>query len=263
MVPKYKVSASSNTITLGRPDLKPQISSNYDIFLSFYTNKLGLLTVGYFKKDIEDLIFEREGHKILDAEAEGYPNEWQGSILDQAENSPFLTDVNGYEVEWQTRSWWLPKPFDGFIFNINYSKIYSHTTYPRSFVFQEQISTFPFIVTSAVDTFRTGPMPFQADDIANLSVGYEKGSFSGRVSVLFQGKTLSNVGVRKEIDGFTDDITRVDLSLSYKMNEKISIFLNCNNITNEPDKSYRYQSLFPTDIEYYGLSANTGFSIKY
>ena len=106
-------------------------------------------------------------------------------------------------------------------------------------------------------------MPFQANDIANLSLGYEKGSFSGRVSVLFQGKTLSNIGVRKEIDGFTDDLTRIDLSLNYKMNEKVSIFLNCSNITNEPDKSYRYQSLFPTDIEYYGFSANTGFSIKY
>jgi len=263
MVPKYKVSASSNTITLGRPDLKPQISSNYDIFLSFYTNKVGLFTLGYFKKDIEDLIYEREGHKILDAEAEGYPSQWQGSVLDQAENSPFLTDVNGYEVEWQTRSWWLPKPFDGFILNVNYSKIYSHTTYPRSFVYQEVISIPPFLKTSAIDTFRTGSMPFQANDIANLSLGYEKGSFSGRVSVLFQGKTLSNIGVRKEIDGFTDDLTRIDLSLNYKMNEKVSIFLNCSNITNEPDKSYRYQSLFPTDIEYYGFSANTGFSIKY
>ena len=263
MVPKYKVSASSNTITLGRPDLKPQISSNYDIFLSFYTNKLGLFTLGYFKKDIEDLIYEREGHKILDAEAEGYPIQWQGSILDQAENSPFLTDVSGYEVEWQTRSWWLPEPFDGFIFNFNYSKIYSHTTYPRSFVFQEVISTFPFLKTTAIDTFRTGPMPFQADDIANLSLGYERGSFSGRVSVLFQGKTLSNIGVRKEIDGFTDDLTRIDLSLNYRIKEKISVFFNCNNITNQPDKSYRYQSLFPTDIEYYGLSANAGVSLKY
>ena len=125
------------------------------------------------------------------------------------------------------------------------------------------ISTFPFLKTTAIDTFRTGPMPFQADDIANLSLGYERGSFSGRVSVLFQGKTLSNIGVRKEIDGFTDDLTRIDLSLNYRIKEKISVFFNCNNITNQPDKSYRYQSLFPTDIEYYGLSANAGVSLKY
>tara|TARA_B100001115_G_C15843350_1_gene423619 strand:+ start:681 stop:3566 length:2886 start_codon:yes stop_codon:yes gene_type:complete len=262
MVPKYKVSASSNTITLGRPDLKPQISDNYDIFLSFYGNKLGLLTFGYFKKNIKDLIFERAGHKIIDAEAEGYPQEWQGSILDQAENSPFKTDVNGYEVEWQTRSWWLPKPLDGFILNFNYSKIYSKTTYPRSFVVNNQIPTFPFIEISVIDTFRTGPMPFQSDDIANLSIGYEREKFSSRVSVIYQGKTLSNIGVRKEIDGFTDDLTRIDFTLNYKINDKISFFINCSNITNQPDKSYRYESLFPTDIEYYGLTANTGFSIK-
>ena len=262
MVPKYKVNASANTITIGRPDLKPQISSNYDIFLSLYGNRLGLLTFGFFNKDIKDLVFERVGHKILDAEAEGYPDEWQGSILDQAENSPFITNVDGYEIELQTRSWWFPKPLDGFILNINYSKIYSKTTYPRSFVVNKQIPTFPFIEVSVIDTFRTGPMPFQADDIANISLGYERGKFSTRFSIMFQGRTLSNVGVRKEIDGFTDDLTRVDISLNYKINSKISLFINCNNITNQPDKSYRYESLFPTDIEYYGWTANTGFTLK-
>ena len=174
------------------------------------------------------------------------------NILDQAENSPFLTNVNGFEVEWQTRSWWLPDPFDGFILNLNYSKIYSETTYPRSFVVNEQISTFPFIIVSVIDTFRTGPMPFQADDIANLSLGYEKKSLSARVSFVFQGRTLSNVGVRKEIDGFTDDLARIDLSLNYKLNPDLSLFINCNNATNQPDQSYRFESSFPTDIEYYG-----------
>ena len=262
MIPKYKVSASSNTITLGRPDLKPQLSTNYDLFLSFYGRKIGLFTLGYFKKDITDLIFERAGHKILDAEEEGYPAEWQGSILDQAENSPFQTNVDGFEIEWQTRSWWLPSPFDGFVLNMNYSKIFSETTYPRSFVVNEQISTFPFIIVSVIDTFRTGAMPFQADDIANISLGYEKKSFSARASIVFQGRTLSNVGIRKEIDGFTDDLTRVDLSLNYKLSPSLSLFINCNNITNQPDRSYRFESAFPTDIEYYGWAANMGFNLK-
>ena len=262
MIPKYKVSASSNTITLGRPDLNPQIAENYDAFLSFYGTKLGLFTFGYYNKEIKDLIFERAGHKILNAEEEGYPQEWQGSILDQAENSPYTTNVNGFEVEWQTRSWWLPKPFDGFILNFNYSKIFSNTTYPRSFVVNEQISTFPFIVVSVIDTFRTGAMPFQSEDIANLSVGYEKGPFSARVSILYQGRTLSNVGVRKELDGFTDDLTRIDYSFNYKINKKLGMFLNINNVTNQPDKSFRFESSFPTDIEYYGWTANTGFSLS-
>ena len=89
MIPKYKVSASSNTITLGRPDLKPQLSTNYDLFLSFYGRKIGLFTLGYFKKDITDLVFERAGHKILDAEEEGYPAEWQGVNFRSSREQPF------------------------------------------------------------------------------------------------------------------------------------------------------------------------------
>ena len=145
---------------------------------------------------------------------------------------------------------------------MNYSKIFSETTYPRSFVVNEQISTFPFIIVSVIDTFRTGAMPFQADDIANISLGYEKKSFSARASVVFQGRTLSNVGIRKEVDGFTDDLTRVDLSLNYKLSSRLSLFINCNNITNQPDRSYRFESAFPTDIEYYGWAANMGFNLK-
>ena len=117
-------------------------------------------------------------------------------------------------------------------------------------------------MVSVIDTFRTGAMPFQSEDIANLSIGYEKGPFSARVSILYQGRTLSNVGVRKELDGFTDDLTRIDYSFNYKINKKLGMFLNINNVTNQHDTSFRFESSFPTDIEYYGWTANTGFSLS-
>ncbi len=262
MLPKKKVHGTAQTVEFGRPDLQPQISENYDIFLSFYSNTIGLLTIGGFYKEIDDLIFERQGHKIVDAEEEGFTPDLQGLTLDRPENNPFMTKVRGWEVEWQTNFNWLPSPFDGIVLNANYSHIWSETRFPRSLVLSERIPVFPFVKTTVIDTFRFGDMPDQADDIANIAIGYDKGPFSARLSMLYQGKTLSSVGERPELDGFTADLLRLDLSVKYRLTRHIGLFFNWNNITDEPDESFQQTgNRFPTDREFYGWT--TDFGIGY
>lgn len=258
MMPKKRVDGSGKTVTFGHPFLQPQVSTNYDAFLSFYGNRIGLFTVGGFYKEIENLIFSRDGHKILNAVQEGYPSELQGYTVNKPENNAFLTKVKGWEVEWQTNFTWLPSPLDGIVLNANYTHIWSETHFPRSLVLQERIPVFPFIITSVVDTFRVGSMPDQADDIANVAIGYDKGPFSARLSMLYQGKTLTRVGERPELDGFTDDLLRMDLSVRYRLTRQIGIFFNWNNILNEPDQSFQQTSRYPTDIEYYGWTTDLG-----
>ncbi|UCH61913.1 MAG: TonB-dependent receptor [Fidelibacterota bacterium] len=263
MLPNKKVRGEAMVVEYGRPDLQPQISTNYDVFLSFYSNRIGLLTIGGFYKEIDSLIFEREGHKILDWEKEGFPKELQGYWLDRPENSPFKTEVIGYEVEWQTNFHWLPSPFDGLVLNVNYAHVRSETRFPRSFVQTEPIPMFPFIKTAVVDSFRVGDMPDQADDIANLAIGYDKGPFSARLSMLYQGSTLSSVAERPEMDGFTADLVRWDLSVKYRLTDHIGLFYNLNNFTNRPDESFRYKTRYPTRREYYGWTTDLGIGFTF
>jgi len=262
MMPKKKVHGTERLVEFGRPDLQPQISTNYDIFLSFYSNTIGLLTLGGFYKKIDDLIFNRQGHKILNAEKEGFTPDLQGFTLDRPENNPFLTKVRGFEVEWQTRFHWLPWPFDGIVLNANYSHIWSKTNFPRSFVKSEKIPVFPFLKTTVIDTFRTSDMPDQSDDIANVAIGYDKGPFSARFSFLYQGRTLAIVGERPELDGFTADILRMDLSIKYRLTKYLDLFFNWNNITDEPDESYQSQTKFLTASEYYSWTMDLGLGLK-
>lgn len=137
MLPKRKVHGSEFRVEFGRPDLKPQISTNYDAFLSFYGNRVGLFTIGGFYKKVDDLIFKREGHLILNPDAEGLPSNLKGMTLDRPENSPFKTEIKGFEIEWQTNFHWLPRPFDGLVLNANFAHIWSKTRFPRSFVRSE------------------------------------------------------------------------------------------------------------------------------
>lgn len=263
VLPAKKIRASTLSVDYGNPGLSSQLSTNYDAYLSFYGNTIGLLTLGGFYKKIDRLIYLRSGHVILDPAKEGVEPELRGYSITRPENNPFTTELYGFECEWQTNFKWLPKPFDGIVISANFSHIWSETKFPRSFVRQTRISAPPYILTTVVDTFRTGNMPDQASDIANLSLGYDLGKFSGRVSMLLQGKTLTFVGVREELDGFTDTYARWDLSLKYRLFDNISLYANVNNLTDAPDQSFMQTARYATSREYYGWTADLGVTLDF
>jgi outer membrane receptor protein involved in Fe transport len=128
---------------------------------------------------------------------------------------------------------------------------------------QERISVFPFLKTTVIDTVRVGPMPDLASDIANFSIGYDLGPFSGRISMLLQGETLSYVGVREELDGFTDTYVRWDMTLTYDITKNIEIYSNVNNLTNRPDESFMQTARYPTSREFYGWTGDVGIAVKF
>ena len=70
---------------------------------------------------------------------------------------------------------------------------------------------------------RLGPAPGQSDHIANASVGYERGGFSGRVSVTYQSSYLESVTRTELRDAYTDDFTRWDISVRQRVGGSFAI----------------------------------------
>jgi hypothetical protein len=93
-----------------------------------------------------------------------------------------------------------------------------------------------------VDTFYVNRMLHQADDIANVSVGYDLKGFSARASFRFQGNVISRIGTRPEENEFTNNIYAFDFvvkqSIPFKFGE-FEVFLNAINFTNVPRGRYR------------------------
>jgi len=73
---------------------------------------------------------------------------------------------------------------------------------------------------------------------------------------------LSTVGTREELDGYSDDFFRWDLAFQQKIFSNFMIFLNFNNISNIPDRSFLGIKDFPTDEEYYGWTMDIGIRYK-
>ncbi len=146
---------------------------------------------------------------------------------------------------------------------MNYSHIWSETRFPRSFIIQERIPVFPFFKTTVNDTFRVSDLPDQADDIAHVAFGYDRGPFSTRLAMLYQCKSLASFGERSELDVFTDDLICWDLSVRYNLTRHISLFFNWNNFTNEPDKLFQQETAYIKSREFYGWTIDSGISYTF
>jgi TonB-dependent receptor len=253
LVPHRNFTNEGTTIVQGNPDLRPVTSWNYDAFFSFYSH-LGLFTFGLFKKEVHDVDYIRT-RRVSEEEDYGNVN-----TIIQPENIKRISDVYGFEIELQTNLRSLPSPFDGIVLYANYSYISSKTFYPFLSV---TTGPFPFFFPTLIDTLREAPMIGQADHIANFSVGYEKGRFSGRLSMNYQGAILRHVNLREELDQYDDVFIRWDIAIQQQVYEGIYVFLNLNNISDRPESRFLWQEIYSTSQEFFGWTGDLGIRYKF
>ncbi|NRB53935.1 MAG: TonB-dependent receptor [Saprospiraceae bacterium] len=263
ITPRAQINNTSTIITAGNPNLRHAQSENYDVFVSAYKGGLGLFTVGAFYKNINDIFIPwtiQLANPDL-AEANGWPNN-SGYQLNSYTN---LADsrVWGYELDLQTNLSFLPSPFNGFVFNINYARLYSETQV--FFLTSETVLINPFppiFETTYTTNERLVTMPSQSPHIFNMSLGYDYKGFSARVSSAFQGTKASSYSLNKDFDRFDLEFWRWDASVKQKIDKYWSLFLNINNINNQQDISFTRNESFINTIQTFGWTGTLGLQFK-
>jgi len=261
IIPRLNI--GHETITMKDYKLRPSHSENFDLYFSFHENTLGLLTIGGFKKKIEDMIFSLNGKVILNPLEYGLGASEKGKKLYSDVNNQYPVDLWGAEVSWQTHFWYLPSVLKGIVLDINYTHIFSEAKYPRSIYNSEfDMKTLQFKET-VTDTFYTARMLFQPDNIANLSIGYDYKGFSGRLSLIFQSDIFSRVNFWPELREITDDYWRWDLSIKQNLPiDGLQLYLNVRNITRTTDRVLNVGSGYPSSEQFYGLGADIGIRYR-
>ncbi len=265
IIPRIDVSAS-NGISWNNFKLLPQRSTNYDIYLSFYENTIGLFTIGGFLKQINDLIYNWQFYKSGMNALPYFP---PGLITSSTKpsgvyaintyvNNSKRVDDYGMELDWQTHFWYLPGPLSGLVFNINYTHIFSKAEYPYTNI---------KIVgrkTVYVDTTFTDRLLDQPDDIVNFSLGFDYKDFSIRVSMLYQTDVFTGVNFWPQLRSHTSSYKRWDLSTKQKLPWfGIQIFGNLNNINGASDVSViQGGGGVPLSEQQYGLTADVGIKVE-
>ena len=261
IIPNTYYVQGSGSLT-GNPKLEPTISDNFDLIFSFYHNKVGLFTVGGFYKKMQDVFFQSDlFYQNLSSYNASFPdsNAWKELGFKKHQwparsdkittflNNPDPAYVKGLEFEWQTNFWYLPRPLNALVLNINYARIWSEMDYQQiqnrevlyTYVDDKgRIRTGTHYVTT--DTVRTARLLNQADHIVNVAAGIDYKGFSGRLSFNLQGDVISYIGTRPEVDQYTGNIYKWDITLQQQLPiEGLSIAFNGVNIFHNVRKEYQ------------------------
>jgi len=260
LIPYQSISYDNSTLQYGNPNLKETKATNYDIYVSVYDNKWGLLTVGRFYKRLTDIDYVRT-KRMNGGYYAPYLSNLKGWTVTSPENLADVTKVDGWEFELQTNFTFLPSPFDGIVLYSNFSLIHSSTYYPYDYYNTVTVNHIPH--TTIEERKREARMIGQPDQMANVTLGYEKAGFSGRLSMIYQGNSLLSVGTSDVQDGLTDAVIRFDLVLQQQIWKNLSAVVQINNLTNREEKTYLIYKDFTTRLLDYGMTLDCGFQYKF
>jgi len=259
----------SPDISVGMPALKPALSKNIDIYANSYASNLGLFGCGFFYKEINDFAYGFRPY-ILDAEDAaqyGLPidgdnrdlNQYTKRWVSMSANLPGTSYVRGMEFDFQPNLSWLPGLLSGIIIHANYTRIWSASMLPK----RESIYDPKTYRSKIVVSWRNERLPMQADELMNLSFGYEIGGFSARLSYNHQGGYLSGVGVIAAEDRYIDARDRWDFTLKQDIGDKLTLYLNGVNLTDAPDQVVQAQTRKFRSIAYFGSIYDFGVQYKF
>ena len=238
--------------------------------MNFSQSRLGFLGLSYFTKSIKNLIFYSGRLRILTPEDYGLPGNVENwSIENYTSNNKNRVLLQGLELDYQTRFWYLPGILSGLVLNANYTLIKSEAKYPRTsytYVYDWDASP-PKVITTMIDSFYVDRLIDQPNKIMNISFGYDYKGFSGRLSMLYKTDVFTKTDFWPELRESTDDYKRWDLSIKQKLPIKgFELFFNANNIAESTDISQLRGSLNKLKVapsmtleQHYGKTFDLGF----
>jgi TonB-dependent receptor len=244
LAPSATVSQIAQSVSIGNPNLDPIRAKTYDLQAEWYYAKNAMVSLGYFRKDINSFIqtvSERVPYSSL-----GLPNEllvFGGCSLTASPVCPTLpsTEVvvsrktntpggplNGLEFNLQAPFSFLPGFWSNFGLLANATAVKSKITYITRV---DNPATPANEQLTQVANF-TGLSP----RAHNLTLFYEDQRFSARLSAAHRSSYL--LAVLGDVNGhdytIVDGATNIDFSLSYNLTPQLRLSVEGQNLTDTP-----------------------------
>lgn len=217
-------------VEIGNPDLSPYEAMNWDAAISYYMpESLGLISVGYFYKDINNFIYAQT--RDIGYEFTTYRNGEDGYI-------------HGFEFNYQQKLNFLPSYFSGlsFLGSLTLSN-----------------SKADILPPEAGEPGRTVDFVRHSRTVGVVALSYEMNGFFARISGSFRSSYLDELGDEPLEDRYIDDHFQVDVSSSYTFLDRYTVFLNIINLRDEPLYAHYGESKQLSQLEEYGWTARMGF----
>lgn len=199
----------------GNPDLLPYEAWSFDASVEYYFSSNGAISANLFYKDINNFIIDFN---------DGDGGIYNGIAYDEAviPINGEGADIFGIEFSFAQAFTFLPDPFDGLLFNFNYTYTDAEGT-----------------VLDEDNVPRTIPLPSSSQNTFNIVLGYEKGPFSVRLAGTYRDGYLDELGGAPEEDRYVQDHFQLDASARFNATERLQFFWEWINITDEPYFAYQ------------------------
>ncbi|MBW3518588.1 TonB-dependent receptor [Flavobacterium sp. NKUCC04_CG] len=247
--------ASDSQIQAGNPELDATYSYNFDFMAENYFESIGLVSGGFFYKNLKDFIYTYSNNQYSTADfAKDFPT--QNNPIPAGEDWTFVqarngkqVNVFGFEVAFQRQLDFLPGDF------LKKFGIYANYTYTKSKA--------QGIADEEGNERSNITLPGTAPHMFNGSLSWENSKFSARASANFASSYLDELGADEFHDSYYDKQFFLDLNASYKITKSIRIFAEANNLTNQALRYYQGVSSNTKQLEYYQPRYNLGLKFDF
>lgn len=230
---------------LGNDKLRAQQSENFDLALEYYFQPTGMVSASIFRKDISDFIYRNQ--TVIPPAVAGGTTQLVFQNRNGSEGK-----VEGLELSWQHALTFLPGPLGGLGFNVNATFIDGSST---------------FVETSALPphapvTVREDYLPSQPERIYNAQLWWERYGFTARVALNYTSDFVRDSG---GLTGSTINTPakRWDASVSYRINERFTVYVEGKNLTEEVKSWYAGTENRPEEWEFIGRTFSGGVKFRF
>jgi len=227
------------SVTGGNPTLEPERTIGLDGAYERYLSGAGLASVSAFYRSVDNVLYDTVS-KVTD-------DRFDATGLDRT-GYDYTTTLNGgrgklygLELAYLQQFDFLPGAWSGLGFQGNVTFLKGD--------FETKDG-------------RTEQFPGTSERILNTSVFYEKYGLSARLSYQWRDDWQDTIGGLGSGE-FRAATESLDLSLRYAVNERLNVFLDANNLTDEVYVAYEGSEDFPTEVEQIGARWMAGLRFTY
>jgi TonB-dependent receptor len=244
IIPAQEANLQDRKVSMGNASLQPVTAANIDVLAEHYFGKVGILSGGFFFKQLDNFIYSRT---LFSQVYNNNPN----IIVDvtQAQNGN-QARLLGAELAFHRNLAFISPTLKTLSLYFNYTYTHSLATI--------QSRSADLSNPNKEEEVR---LPGQATHVGNISLAYDYKRFSARASANFNGEYLSEISSTKDFDVYVKNRMQLDLNFTYAINKRVRLFAEVLNVTNQPFEMYQGNKEIIIQREFYSFWSRLGVKV--
>ena len=255
LVPCIHYNIAEEEARFGNANLKPTTSYNFDLSGEYYFESVGLVSLGFFYKNVKDVIADEKWKSTND------PNIPAGLLNEDGEPVKYeiTKPINAYDADLFGLEFAYQRDFGFIAPALKCIGFYGTYTYTHSSTKNHQFEH--RTMEEGEDIKMTG----SPEHTANASLYFEKKGLNVRLSYNFASAFVDEFGTVAALDRYYDKVNYLDANGSYTFGDKFktTFYVEANNLLNQPLRYYQGTKNRTMQEEYYGIRLNAGVKINF